>query len=134
MWGQIEVFGFEVKVNPFLVGVEVRLNDPDTGPLVGRGFGSSSGAVTIVPHTSTPNNPNVAITPENEYALVQAGSTSKIYVNLYNDGMAAVYDFDPTNAQVSMLAVPIGTEKATPIQYFGTLHVTARFTGQWELA
>jgi hypothetical protein len=78
--------------------------------LVARGFGNSSTWTTIVPHFSMPGAPNDAITPDNNVAVVSAGATgaaTTLYVNLFNDGIAGVYAFNRTNAQLSVLCIPV---------------------------
>lgn len=111
--GQLEVFGVNLSLNPLLVGAEVLLNSPDNGQLLAVGYGNAfGGAVTIVPQTSDSSNTNTAMTPQNSTALVPAGQTVTIYVNLVNHGMAGVYDFNAENAQLFIMAVPVSTEGA----------------------
>lgn len=110
IFGQAQLFGAEVTLNPLLVGVEVRLGNPTSGALVAKGFGSSGGYVTFLPHTSDADNPAAAMTPTNSYALVQAnhtGNTGTLYINLVNQGMASVYDFHSENAGVAVMAAPV---------------------------
>lgn len=139
VWGQLEIAGFEVSAtkmygNPLLIGAEVRINDPQTGPLVARGFGNSAGAVTLVPHSSAPSTPSNAMTPSNTYALVQAGASTKLYINLYNDGMASIYDYDPRNSQVAVLQLPIGTTKALPTIFSGNVGGRGGYTATWQFS
>lgn len=109
-WGHLGAFGVELSPNPLMIGAEVLLGHPTTGALIGRGFGNALGEVEIKPHYSTPAQPNVAITPTNQHALVPANHTNPqqgtVYVNLYNDGQIGLYQFSPTDAQVFLLLMP----------------------------
>lgn len=122
VWGQLAMFELELSLNPLAIGVEVRLGSP-TGTLVARGFGNSlSGVVTLVPHASDPGNPSVEITPSNATAEVPAnhgGTQGTLYVNLLNDGIAALYDFNASNSELVVLAVP--TSSPAPVTTYGTL-------------
>jgi hypothetical protein len=108
--GHIRAVGIEADSDPLILGCEVRLGHPTSGPLVARGFGNSSTWTTIVPHFSSPGSPNDAITPDNGVAVIPAGTTgvgSTLYVNLFNDGLSGVYSFDRKNAQLSVLCIPV---------------------------
>lgn len=108
--GQMQIFGANISATPLLVGAEVRLGDPNSGTIVARGFGNSLGYVTLIPHASDTTNTSAAITPTNATGLVQAnhsGNAGKLYVNLVNQGMAGVYDFHSTNAQLSVMILPV---------------------------
>jgi hypothetical protein len=130
--GQMEIFGGSLSLTPLLVGAEVRINDPHTGPLIALGVGNALGSVTIVPHTSSPSSPNTAMTPKNGYAQVAAGISPKIYVNLINEGLASAFDYSPANSQLSVLALPVGTEKALPTTYFGNFGMRTTLTATWH--
>lgn len=106
--GHIKAFGVELDIDPLTVGVEVRLGDPTTGQLIGRGFGNIASWTTIVPHFSTSGDPNAAVAPDNGVAQVNAGATATISVNLYNDGLLGAYIFNKTGAQLTILTVPQG--------------------------
>jgi hypothetical protein len=111
VWGHIGAFGIEISADPLRVGCEVLLGDPQTGQQVGRGFGNSMGEVNIMPHYSTPNMPNVALSPYNGTAVVPANHSNPaegtIYVNLYNDGNIGLYEFNPADAQMFILVMPV---------------------------
>jgi hypothetical protein len=110
VFGQLKIFGVNISFTPLLVGAEVRLGNPTTGPIVARGYGNSLGSVTLIPHTSDANNPSASMTPTNAYGLVLAnhvGTTGTLYVNLINQGMAGLYDFSSTDAQLNVLAMPV---------------------------
>jgi hypothetical protein len=113
VWGHIGAFGVELSANPLLIGCEVRLGDPTTGQLIGRGFGNSLGEVNIMPHYSDPNQPGSAITPANTMGVVPANHSNPaegtIYVSLYNDGEIGLYMFHPTDAQLFIMLVPVTT-------------------------
>lgn len=108
--GHIKAYGVESDADPLTIGVEVRLNDPVSGTLIGRGFGNSSNWTTISPHYSTSGDPTSAVSPDNGVAQVSAGETATINVNLYNDGfLGGFYIFNKDNgAQLSILTVPQG--------------------------
>jgi hypothetical protein len=111
VFGQLGAWGLELSTAPLTIGAEVRLGDPVTGALVGRGFGNSMGEVVILPHFSSPSKPTAALTPTNGVATVPANhtnpATGTLYVNLYNDGVAGVYIFQPTDAQLFVFCTPL---------------------------
>jgi len=111
VWGHFTAFGLEATATPLTIGAEVRLGNPTSGKIIGRGFGNSRGEINIMPHYSTPTTPNAAISPTNGRAVVPAGHTDisqgTVYINLWNDGANGVYSFDPENAQLFILVVPI---------------------------
>lgn len=106
--GHIKAFGVEVDIDPLTIGVEVRLGDPITGQLIGRGFGNIASWSHITPHFSTSGDPNTAVSPDNGVAEVTAGQTATINVNLYNDGLLGAYIFNKTGAQLTILTIPQG--------------------------
>ena len=109
--GHIRAIGIELDYDPLILGSEVRLGDPSTGTLIGRGFGNSSTWTTIVPHYSTPQSASDAISPDSGYAEVPAGHTGTqgtIYFNLFNDGLTGAYNFNRNNAQAVVLVIPTG--------------------------
>lgn len=111
VFGAIEAFGLNVSTSPLLIGAEVRLGDPSTGTLIGRGFGNAMGQTTMIPHTSSPTTSSVAMTPTNTLGKVPANHSNPalgtLYVNLYNDGAIGVYNFSPTNAQLFVMQIPV---------------------------
>jgi hypothetical protein len=125
VWGQIELHGIELSVTPLLIGVEVRLGDPNNGQLVATGFGNGfGGVVTIMPQTSTGTSSNTSMTPSNSTAMVNAnhtGNDGTLYVNLVNQGVAAIYDYSSTNSQLFVLACPAATEGAVQAAIYGSL-------------
>ncbi|MCB1287430.1 MAG: phage tail protein [Mycobacterium sp.] len=104
--GHIKAFGVELDADPLTIGCEVRLGDPTTGQLIGRGFGNISSWTHIKPHFSTSGDPTTAVSPDNGVALVPAGQTATINVNLYNDGLLGAYIFNNAGAQLTILTVP----------------------------
>jgi hypothetical protein len=96
-----------LSADPLMIGCEVLLGDPTTGTIVARGLGNTMGIVNIMPHYSSAKKRAQAITPTNRYAIVPAGQVGHIYVNLWNDGALGVYSFNPQNAQLMMLVVPM---------------------------
>jgi hypothetical protein len=130
--GHMDVFGLDLTITTeALIGVEVRLNDPATGPLVAEGLATTSGLVTIVPHTSSASSPSTAMTPQNGYAQVPAGTSPTVYVSLVNEGFATIYNYSPANSQLGMLALPVGTERALPTAYFGTFSSRVTLSAAW---
>jgi hypothetical protein len=107
VWGHIGAGGVSLSARPLKIGCEVRMDTPVTGELVARGLGNSLGEVNIMPHYSHSRNQAATITAENRRALVQEGETLTIYVNLWNEGLLGTYDFDPKNAQLFVLALPL---------------------------
>lgn len=106
--GHIKAFGIELDADPLTIGVEVRLGDPVTGVLIGRGFGNIASWTTIAPHFSSGGNPTGAVAPDNGVAQVAAGQVAKISVNLYNDGLLGAYIFNRNGAQLTILTIPQG--------------------------
>ena len=111
VWGHFTAFGIEATSTPLTIGCEVRLGSQTNGQIVGRGFGNSLGEINIMPHYSTPTTPNVAISPTNGRAVVPPNHTNPaqgtVYINLWNDGANGIYSFNPENAQLFVLVVPI---------------------------
>ncbi|MDP7729487.1 phage tail protein [Mycobacterium sp. TY813] len=107
--GHFRLTGIEFDTTPFIIGVEVRLGSP-TGQVVARGYGNITGYVTLIPHASTPQTPNDAITPDNGRAVIPAGATGNaatLFVNAYNDGAAGIYSFDASGAQLAVKTIPV---------------------------
>lgn len=130
VWGQIELSGLELSTTPNLIGVEVLLGDPSTGTLVAAGYGNASGGVvSILPQTSSASSTgstsaNTAMTPTNSTALVPANHTANagtLYVNLVNQGLAAIFDYNSTNSQLFVMACPVSTEGAVNASIYGSL-------------
>jgi len=111
IWGHCGAGGIMLSGSPLTIGVEVRLGDPVTGVLVARGFGNSLGEVNIMPHYSSGATPDTAITPSNHLAMVppnhSTAAQGTVYVNLYNDGAAGVYQFSPPGAQLFAMVTPV---------------------------
>lgn len=111
VFGHIRAIGIELDTDPLILGSEVRLGDAMSGTLIARGFGNISTYAHIVPHYSTQQSPNDAISPENNVARVPAnhtGTAGTVYVNLFNDGLMGAYNFSKTNAQLLVMVVPVG--------------------------
>lgn len=111
VWGHFRVGGFELDKDPLLIGSEVRLGNPVSGPLIGRGFGSPFGITNVMPHYSSPSSPSTAITPTNGRAVVPPNHANPaqgtLYINLWNDGAIGAYGFDPADAQLFVMVVPM---------------------------
>lgn len=106
--GHLKAFGLELDTDPLTIGCEVRLGDPVSGQLIGRGFGNIASWTTIVPHFSSSGDTTTAVAPDNGVATVPAGEPAQITVNLYNDGLLGAYIFNRAGAQLSILTVPQG--------------------------
>jgi hypothetical protein len=100
-----------LSATPLTIGCEVVLGDPQTGQLVSRGFGNLAGEVNLMPHYSSPATPTQAVSPYNHHAVVPANHTDPaqgtIYINLNNDGTIGLYRFNPTDAQLFVLVMPV---------------------------
>lgn len=111
VFAHLKAYGIELDPDPLTIGCEVRLGNPTSGQLVARGFGSSIGQVTLIPHTSEPGAPSVSMTPDNAVCKIvanQANPTARtVYINLYNDGITGVYLFNPADAQMFIMAQPV---------------------------
>lgn len=110
--GQMQIFGLNISFTPLLVGAEVLLGDANTGTLIALGVGNSLGAVTIVPHASSPSTTTTAMTPTNSVGLVPAnhtGNQGTLYFNLTQAGMAGVYDYSNSGSQAAVLVIPINS-------------------------
>lgn len=128
--GQIDVTGIDVSLTP-LLSAEVRMNDPGSGPLVAYGLANTSGAITMIPHTSSSGAPSAAMSPTNGYAQIPAGTAPKLYVNLINNGAFTIFNYAAAGSQLGLLALPVGTEQALPTTYFGTFTSRAKLSGTW---
>jgi len=110
VFGAIRMFEAEFSLQPLLMGIEVTLGWPG-GVTVARGFGNTlSGVVNVVPHTSWPGNPSFAMNPWNSIGYVPANTPGALFVNVVNDGIIAVYDYNPSDAQIFVLACPVTTQ------------------------
>jgi hypothetical protein len=109
VFGQIRMFEVTFSLQPLQIGVTVNLGT-NQGTLIARGFGNTlSGVVSIMPHTSTPGSPTTAFTPSGPVGVVNAGAVTNIFVNIFNDGIVNVYDYNPSDAQLFVLACPVTT-------------------------
>jgi hypothetical protein len=113
VFGQIRMWELELSLQPLLMGIEVRLGAPN-GTLVARGFGNDlGGVVNIVPHTSSPDSPDTAMTPWNDVGMVPAnhtGAQGTLFANVVNDGIIAIYDYNASSAALFVLACPATAE------------------------
>jgi hypothetical protein len=122
-WGHLGSGGLHLSARPLMIGVEVRLGDPELGRLVARGLGNALGEVNIMPHYSSSRNQAASITPENNRAIVSEGDTAVINVSLYNEGQLGIYHFEPQSAQLFVLVQPMYRNQR--IEPFMTEVVTA---------
>ncbi|MEC4856729.1 phage tail protein [Mycobacteroides chelonae] len=106
--GHLKAIGVVLGADPLTIGCEVRLGDPISGQLIGRGFGNISNWATITPHFSEPGDPTRAVAPDNGVAMVAAGQTATINVNLYNDGLLGAYIFNKSGAHLDIETIPQG--------------------------
>ncbi|MCV7174943.1 hypothetical protein [Mycolicibacterium sphagni] len=117
--------GLTLSSNPLMIGAQVLIGDPKTGTQIARGLGNTLGEVNIMPHYSTSKLKAQAITPTNNYAKIPANTSDPaartIYFNLYNDGKLGAYAFDPHNAQVFVMVMPLELFKNA-----ATTHATRR--------
>lgn len=108
--GHIRAIGLEVDADPLIIGAEVRLGNATSGQLIGRGFGNISTWTTFTPHYSTGSSQMDAVTPDGTIGRVPKNTTgagSTIYVNLYNDGLFGLYNFNKAGAQLDLLLIPL---------------------------
>lgn len=108
VFGHIKAFGIELDADPLTIGVEVRLGDPITGQLIGRGFGNIASWSYIFPHYSSSGDPTTAVSPDNGVAQVNAGQSTTINVNLYNDGLLGAYIYNKSGSQLTIQTFPVG--------------------------
>jgi hypothetical protein len=121
MLGHMRIFGGSLSVTPLLVGAEIRLGDPVNGQLIAVGQGNAFGTVTLIPHASSNSQPNVAITPDNavgKIPLAHVAPQGTIFINLINEGFASAFDFNPQDAQVGFLTIPIPPEDTETFSKF----------------
>ncbi|AGK85925.1 minor tail protein [Mycobacterium phage Guo1] len=104
--GHFKSFGVELDSDPLTIGCEVRLNDPLSGQLIGRGKGNISSWTQVGPHFSEPSAPTVAAAPDNGVGLVPAGTTAVIHIALVNDGLLGAYIFNRKDAQLDWMMIP----------------------------
>lgn len=108
--GHIRAVGLEVDQDPLIIGAEIRLGHPQSGQLIGRGFGNISTWTTFDSHYSTGSTAMDAVTPDGELGRLPAMSTGQaatVYVNLYNDGLFGLYNFNKGGAQLDLLLIPV---------------------------
>jgi hypothetical protein len=134
VFGQIKMFELELSLQPLLMGIEVLLGSPNpaVGTVVARGFGNVlSGVVTVVPHTSSPSSPTTAMNPWNTVGYVAAnhgGTAGTLYVNVVNDGIIAIYDYNPSEAELFVMACPVTTQAQLGLQVYGSLSTKVQLT------
>lgn len=112
--GHFKANGIELDADPFIIGSEVRIGNATSGQLIAKGAGNMSSWSALFPHASSTGSPNTAITPDNGIGMIPAystGTTSTLYVNLVNEGMAGFYSFNKAGAQLSILIVPVSPLK-----------------------
>jgi hypothetical protein len=105
--GHIRAVGIEVDADPLIIGAEVRIGDPTSGPLIARGFGNISTWTTFTPHFSTQSTTMDAVTPDGAVGRVPAyhsGTQGTVYVNLYNDGLFGIYNYNSAGSQLAVVA------------------------------
>lgn len=106
--GHVRAWGVEFDDDPLTIGCEVRLGNPTSGQVIGRGFGDVANWTHIKPHFSSTGLPAAAVAPDNGVAVVKAGVQAKITVNLANDGIFGGYSFNRKGAQLTILVLPTG--------------------------
>lgn len=109
--GHIRAIGLEVDADPLIIGAEVRLGNATSGQIIGRGFGNISTWTTFTPHFSTASATMDAVTPDGTIGRVPkntTGQASTVYVNLYNDGLFGIYNFNKNGAQLDLELIPVG--------------------------
>lgn len=133
VWGHLGAGGLTLSANPLMIGCEVLLGDPVDGIQISRGLGNTLGEVNIMPHYSDATHLTDAITPTNRRAVVPAnhtGAQGTVYINLWNDGALGVYNFNPQNAQVFVMAVPIQPQAIPVENVFPGLFGEGTFTAE----
>lgn len=110
--GHIRAIGLEADADPLIIGAEVRVGNATSGQLIGRGFGNISTWTTFTPHYSTGGGGSMdAVTPDGSIGRIPkntSGAASTVYVNLYNDGLFGLYNFNKSGAQLDLLLIPVG--------------------------
>lgn len=104
--GHFKSFGVELDSDPLMIGCEVRLGDPLSGQLIGRGKGNNSSWTQVGPHFSSPQNDTVAAAPDNGVGLIPAGTQGIIHVALVNDGLFGAYIFNKRDSQLDYMLIP----------------------------
>ena len=109
--GHLRAVGLEVDADPLIIGAEVRIGNPTSGQLIGRGFGNISTWTTFDAHYSTSSTTMDAVTPDGSVGRIPkntSGAASTVYVNLYNDGLFGIYNFNKGGAQLDLTLYPVG--------------------------
>lgn len=109
--GHLRAVGLEVDADPLIIGAEVRIGNPTSGQLIGRGFGNISTWTTFDSHYSTGGSTMDAVTPDGSVGRIPkntSGTASTVYVNLYNDGLFGIYNFNKGGAQLDLTLYPVG--------------------------
>lgn len=143
VWGHLQLAaGSGIHYGSNLIGVEVRIGDPQTGQLVAAGYGNAVGAVvTITPQTSAAatstdtTGASTAMTPSNSIGLIPAnhtGNQGTLYVNLVTKGMASKVYFAADDNQLFVMACPVTTTGAITTAIYGSLSTTVSLTA-WQV-
>lgn len=103
VWGHTSTGQF---FNASQIGLEVRMNS-NSGTLIARGYGNQRGEVSVFPHYSDSKDLNANVSPTNDYAVIEADQPVTLYMNLTNEGLFGIYNFESTNAQLMVMVSPI---------------------------
>jgi hypothetical protein len=99
VWGQLQVVGVSISLSPLLVAADVVLNN---SIVAATGRGNSLGTITMMPGFG------IQATPTNGVGLVPAGQPAELTVEILNTGaIIGAFDFNPPNAALSILVVPV---------------------------
>lgn len=107
--GSLQIFGFNISLSPLIVGANVLLGNATTGQQVAAGVGNNFGVVNLIPNPASAQSLSTAMTPTNQVGQVPANHTGQqgtIYVNLVQQGMAGVFDFNSSGAAMAVLVLP----------------------------
>jgi hypothetical protein len=130
VFGSIRMFEIGFSLQPLQMGIEVTLGWPG-GNTVARGFGGTlSGVVNIMPHTSWPGNPSYAMTPWNSVAYIPANTPGALFVNVVNDGIISIYDYNAAEAQLFVMACPVTTQAQLMQTIPGAMRTKAQLSAQ----
>jgi hypothetical protein len=128
VFGSIRMFEASFSLTPLQMGIEVTLGWPG-GQTIARGFGTTlSGVVNIRPHTSWPGNPSYAMTPWNSVGYVPANTPGALFVNVVNDGIIGVYDYNAADAQLFVMACPVTTQAQLGQTIPGAMHIKSQLS------
>lgn len=99
IFGQVKIAGANLSLKPLAAAAQVTLSG---GQVVASGNGNTLGTVVLISDLG-----DDAVTPETDIAIIAADESAEFTVSLINQGLIGLYDFDGSDADLSILCLPV---------------------------